>query len=213
MLSADAACVCSLDVTLLIGSQFACMAGLQEKDVHGNAKFRLTPLTRAQMHTQLIATGFWHQAKFPEWMCLLWVEGDHCYVHMMFYDWVQVVLHIPCAPKRRKTWVCTVYTWEELFAPCLSMITLSLWWNLQLITRLGRAIEIWPHMCVVHLWPLWFMPTMLIHIGESWGKTWVILWGFNLWCNFCNYNCLHPLQCDKAVLQCLLLETTAKSKQ
>ena len=132
---------------------------------------------------------------------------------MMFYDWVQVILHIPCAPKRRKTWVCTVYTWEELFAPCLSMITLSLWWNLHLITRLGRAIEIWPHICVVHVWLLWFMPTMLIHIGESWGKTWVILWGFNLWCNFCNYNCLHPLQCDKAVLQCLLLETIAKSKQ
>ena len=58
MLSAGAACVCSLDVTPLIGSQFACMAGLQEKDVHGNAKFRLTPLTRAQMHTKLIATGF-----------------------------------------------------------------------------------------------------------------------------------------------------------
>ena len=40
MLSAGAACVCSLDVTPLIGSHFACMAGLQEKDVHGNAKFR-----------------------------------------------------------------------------------------------------------------------------------------------------------------------------
>ena len=78
MLSADAPCVCSLDVTLLIGSQFACMAGLKEKDVHGNAKFRLTPLTRAQMHTQLIATGFWHQAKFPEWMCLLKVITAMC---------------------------------------------------------------------------------------------------------------------------------------
>ena len=70
MLSAGAVCVCSLDVTLLIGSQFACLAGLQEKDVHGNGKFRLTTLTRAQMHTKLIATGFLHQTKFPEWMCL-----------------------------------------------------------------------------------------------------------------------------------------------
>ena len=70
MLSAGAVCVCSLDVTLLIGSQFACLAGLQEKDVQGNGKFRLTTLTRAQMHTKLIATGFLHQTKFPEWMCL-----------------------------------------------------------------------------------------------------------------------------------------------
>ena len=49
-------------------------------------------------------------------------------------------------------------------------------------------------------------------IGESWDKTWVTLWGFYLWYNFCNYNCLHTLQCDKAVLQFLLVETT-KSKQ
>ena len=129
------------------------------------------------------------------------------------HGWLaRVILHIPCAPKRWKTWVCTVYTWEELFAPCLSMITLSLWWNWHLITRLGRAIEIWPHMCVIYLWLLWFMPTMLIHIGESWDKTWVTLWGFYLWYDFCNYNCLHPLQCDKAVLQFLLVETT-KPKQ
>ena len=57
-----AICWCSLCVQLgcdTIDMFTVCLHGwLQEKNVRGNAKFRLTPLTRAQMHTNLIATSF-----------------------------------------------------------------------------------------------------------------------------------------------------------
>ena len=112
---------------------------------------------------------FLHQTKFLEWMCLWWVEGDHCYVH--------VRLILPWCSMLGYKWSFIFHVHQNVgkhgFALCIlrkSYLLHAFPWSLLVCD----AIKIWPHMFVIHLWLLWFMPTILIHIGiigESWDKT------------------------------------------
>ena len=98
---------------------------------------------------------------------------------MMFCDWVQVILLTYS--------MCTKTVGKHGFALCIfekSYFLHAFPWSLLVCdwisTWLQDLVEPlkFDLTCAIHLWLLWFMPTMLIHIGESWGKTWVILWGF-----------------------------------
>ena len=125
---------------------------------------------------------FLHQTKFLEWMCLWWVECDHCHVHvrlilpwcsMIGYKWSYYIFHVHQNAGKYGFALCIREKGCSLHAFPWSLI-LSLWWTWHLITRLGRALRsaltfLW----FFFWWLLWFMPTMLVHTGESWDETWV----------------------------------------
>ena len=136
----DVSCICMLSACAactwhcLLSFLFACIVGLPEK--------------LRYMASQQVQVGS------TDVIGLSWSLPRVCKIGFaMFSDWVQVILYIPFALKGwKKQHGFALCMWEDWFAPCLSMITISLWWRLHLTVALGRTVAISSHTFVIFFW-------------------------------------------------------------
>ena len=135
-----ALCWCSLCVQLgcdTIDTCTVCLHGwLARKRCTWQWQVQVDSTDKSTSANKIDCHRFLHQTKFLEWMCLWWVEGDHCYVHvrlilpwcsMLGYKW-SFIFHVnhnvgkhgfaPCI--LRKSYLLHAFPWSLLVCDGIS---------------------------------------------------------------------------------------------